>query len=102
MGSNLSGRFETRRDAEMTVERLVQEYGVDRADIVVAPVGDANTAGEYVAGSDAESAQPGTGERHDARLTGQIAVSVDIEDDAKVATIRKAFAEFGAHDVHQR
>ena len=99
MGWNFSGHFETRRDAEMTVERLVQEYGVDRADIVVAPVGDTNTAGEHAAGSDATSAQPSTEERHDARLSGQIEVSVDVEDDAMAATIRTAFAEFGAHDV---
>lgn len=39
MGANLTGRFETRRDAEMAVERLVQEHGVDRGSILFAPWG---------------------------------------------------------------
>lgn len=85
----------------MTVERLVQEHGIDRADIVIAPVGDANTAGEQAAGSDRHTAAPSTGDRQDAKLTGPIEVSVDIEDVATAGTIRNAFAEFGAHDVDQ-
>lgn len=31
-GETLRGRFETRRDAEMTVERLVQEHGIERTE----------------------------------------------------------------------
>lgn len=99
MGANLNGLFETRRDAEMAVERLVQEHGVDRGLILIAPVGAANSAGEQTGGADNDAAAPSTGERSDAKLTGPIEVSVDIQDDATASKIRDAFAEFGAHDV---
>ncbi len=99
MAAKLTGMFETRRDAEMAVERLVQEYGVDRGLILIAPAGDANSAGEQTAGADNDAAAPSSGERSDAKLTGPIKVSVDIQDDATASTIRDAFAEFGAHDV---
>ena len=33
------------------------------------------------------------------RLNGKILVSVDIQDDARAAEVRKAFAEFDAKDV---
>jgi hypothetical protein len=61
MASDLTGLFETRREAEMAVERLVQEHGVDRSLILIAPVGDANSAGEQRAGADSDAATPGTG-----------------------------------------
>ena len=84
MGTTLNATFETRREAEMTVERLVQEHGLNRADIFIAPAGDENTAGEEQGGSD----------------TG-VTVSVDIEDEAEVAKVREAFGEFEAADVSE-
>lgn len=99
MRANLTGLFETRRDAEMAVERLVQEYDVDRSLIRIAPAGDANSAGEQRAGADRHAAAPSSEDRQDAKLTGPIEVSVDIQDDARASTLREAFAEFGAHDV---
>lgn len=45
MGTSLNATFETRREAEMTVERLAQEQRLDRADICIAAAGDENTAG---------------------------------------------------------
>lgn len=101
MAASLNGRFETRRDAEMTIERLVQEYGINRADIFVAPAGKSNSAGERPAGADAREAASGDSARQDAELNGPIEVSVDIQDDDKATEVRKAFAEFGAHDVEQ-
>ena len=97
MATKLRGGFATRRDAEMVVERLVQEHGVDRSHVFVAPAGDANSAGEKAAGSDKAASAPGA--RQDAKLTGPIEVSVDLEDDRAAGTIREAFAEFGAHSV---
>lgn len=102
MAATLNGRFETRRDAEMAVERLVQEHGIERTDIFIAPVGDANTAGEHTAGSDSKAAEPSTGQRPDAALNGLIEVSVDVQDDDKVSVIRKAFSEFDAQDVAEQ
>jgi len=101
MGTTLTAQFETRREAEMTVERLVQEYGIERTDIFVSATGRENTAGEETAGSDAAAAEPSVGARDDAALNGSIEVSVDIEDEGKADTIRGAFAEFGAHDVEE-
>ena len=101
MGTTLTGQFETRREAEMTVERLVQEHGIERTDIFIVATGRENTAGEETAGSDTKAGGPSTETREDAALNGAIEVSVDIEDAAKATLIREAFAEFSAHDVAQ-
>lgn len=101
MGTTLNATFETRREAEMTVERLVQEHGLDRADVFIAAAGDENTAGEEKAGSDTDAGEPSPETRDDAPLNGAVTVSVDIEDEAKVAKVREAFGEFEAADVSE-
>ena len=101
MGTTLTAQFETRREAEMTIERLVQEHGIERTDIFVAATGKENTAGEDIAGSDARAGEPSVEERHDGALNGSIEVSVDVEDESKADVIRKSFAEFSAHDVEE-
>ena len=101
MGTTLNATFETRREAEMTVERLVQEHGLDRADIFIAAAGDENTAGEEQAGSDTDAGEPSPKARGDSPLNGAVTVSVDIEDEAKVAKVREAFGEFEAADVRE-
>jgi hypothetical protein len=83
----------------MTVERLVQEQGIERTDVFIAAAGDENTAGEETAGSDAEAGAPSPESRDDAALNGRVTVSVDIADDTRADEIRKAFAEFDAADV---
>ncbi len=99
MGTTLKGNFETRREAEMTVERLVQEFRIERTDIFVFAEGSENSAGEEKAGSDTEAGSPSPDDRNDASLKGRITVSVDIDDDDHAAKVRSAFAEFGAEDV---
>lgn len=99
MATTLKATFETRRDAEMTVERLVQEKGIERSDIFVSADGPANTAGDVVAGSDDASAAPSAAERNDGAHNGPIEVSVDLQDDAKAADVKAAFAEFDAANV---
>ncbi|KQT48875.1 hypothetical protein ASG43_08515 [Aureimonas sp. Leaf454] len=101
MGTTLTAQFETRREAEMTVERLVQEHGIERTDIFISATGPNNSAGEAVAGSDAHAGEPSVEAREDAALNGSIDVSVDIEDEGMAGTIRAAFAEFSAHDVEE-
>jgi hypothetical protein len=101
MGTTLTAQFETRREAEMTIERLVQEHGIERTDIFVAATGKENSAGGETAGSDAKAGEPSVEERADAALNGAIEVSVDIEDTAKAGLIRDAFAEFSAHDIEE-
>jgi hypothetical protein len=101
MSTTLEARFETRREAEMTVERLVQELGVERADIFIAADGADNTAGDVLAGSDTKAGAPTPDDRDDAPLNGAISVSVDLEDDARAAAVRAAFAEFRVRDVSE-
>lgn len=93
MPETLSGKFGTRREAEMAVERLVQEYGIDRSAVRIAPVGSANSAGDESAGSDTAAGEPTPPSRSDAALEGDIVVSVDVPAD-KAAKVRAAFAEF--------
>ena len=99
MSTTLEATFETRREAEMTIERLVQEYGIERTDIFVTTEGADNSAGEAEAGSDTEAGTPSPPDRDDAALNGRISVSVDIADDARADEVRSSFAEFGAQDV---
>lgn len=101
MGTTLNATFETRREAEMTVERLVQEHKINRTDIFIATAGDENTAGVAQAGSDIEAGEPSPEARDDAPLNGAVTVSVDIADEAKVAKVREAFGEFEASDVSE-
>lgn len=42
MERTIVANFDTRRDAETAVEHLVQEHGIDRADIFVRAPGAAN------------------------------------------------------------
>ena len=102
MATTLSGTFETRREAEMTVERLVQEFGIERTDIFITTDGADNSAGEAEAGSDTEAGAPSPEARDDAALNGKISVSVDIEDNTLVADVKAAFAEFDAQAFSER
>lgn len=95
----LSATFDTRREAEMTVERLVQEFDLDRAAIFVAPEGDDNSAGDEQAGSDGNAGAPSPEARDDAALRGGIAVTVEVADDATADKVRDAFGEFDAAGV---
>lgn len=99
METTLNATFETRREAEMTVERLVQEHGIDRADVFIAAAADENTAGEELAGSDAGAGEPSPAARRDAPLNGAVIVSVDLADDDRVAAVQEAFTEFGSVNV---
>ncbi len=101
MSVSISGRFETRRDAEMAVEHLVQEYQIERTDIFIVAPGENNSAGARTAGSDAEAAEPSPERRSDATLNGPIEVSVDLQDDTQAEMIRSAFAEFGVRDPQE-
>lgn len=92
MMTTIKGQFETRRAAEMAVERMVQDYHIERTDIFVVASGANNTAGVKAAGSD----NPTIGEASSAdgaALNGTIEVSADI-DVARAENVRAAFAEF--------
>jgi hypothetical protein len=76
--STIIGEFDTRHDAELAVEHVVQNCGVPRGDVFVRPAGGANTAGTRPAGADAKAAP--TPEAHQ-KLEGPREVSVDFHGD---------------------
>ncbi|WP_242154860.1 hypothetical protein [Sphingomonas sp. BAUL-RG-20F-R05-02] len=101
MSTSLTAKFDTRREAEMTVERLVQQFKIERTDVFITAEGDENTVGIEEAGSDTEAGGPSPQDRDDAQLAGRVVVSVDIEDDSLADEVRSAFAEFDAAEVEE-
>lgn len=95
MSTNVTGRFNSRQEAETVVERLVQEHGFDRTDIFIAAVGTDNTAGNESSGPDLVGHEPSPGDRGDAPLSGSIEVSVVLSDAEDAERVRSTFAEFG-------
>ncbi|MGF9692828.1 hypothetical protein AAIH46_08420 [Rhizobium sp. 0TCS1.26] len=96
----LYATFDTRQAADLAIEHLVQQYGIDRTDVFVEAKGADNTAGTEPSGGDVLNRE-GSGTRNDAALEGQLQVSVDLalEDIAKA---QAAFEEAGARDVSSR
>jgi hypothetical protein len=101
MSTSLTAKFDTRREAEMTVERLVQQFKIERTDVFIEAEGSDNTVGIEEAGSDTEAGEPSPETRSDAHLAGRVIVSVDIEDDNLADEVRSAFAEFDASEVEE-
>ena len=101
MSTTLTATFDTRRDAEMTVERLVQQFEINRADVFLTTEGADNSSGIEEAGSDTEAGGPSPTNRDDAELAGRVVVSVDIQDATLADEVRSAFAEFDAAGVAQ-
>lgn len=95
MARTITAKFSTRRDAELAVEHLVQEYGIDRADIFLVAPEAGNSAGSRAAGADVESGHPHFEKDGNPALAGDIELSVDLNDDRE-ATIRRALDEVGA------
>jgi len=95
----LTATFSTRREAEMTIERLVQEFDISRTAISVSTEGDANSVGEVRAGADAAADQSGQGNNNDAALTGAIVVTAEVKDEDAAEKVRSAFDEFYAEGV---
>jgi hypothetical protein len=100
MPVTLSATFDTRREAEMTIERLVQQFDLDRAAIAITVVGEQNSAGDERAGSDDHAGDPAPAERDDAPLNGAITVTAQVRDDDMAEQVRTAFGEFDADGIH--
>lgn len=91
MAHSVCGSFATRREAELAVEHLVQDHGVDRKAVTVGPAGAQNTAGVVPAGADVESGHPGVEKEGDPKLGGMIEVRVacDAGDRAAVEAVMR-------------
>jgi hypothetical protein len=98
-GATIEATFNTRRQADLAVEHLVQELGIERTDIFLAAEGDANSAGSVVDGADAESGHPGVDPAGDPALAGGIAVSIDVADEAVLPAIRSTLEDYGGKDI---
>lgn len=86
----------------MAVERLVQEFGVERSDIFIVAEGSQNSEGVDVDGSDSSTIPSGEEARDDGAHAGMVKVSVDVNDPSAVDKIVSAFDEFdGAIKVDQ-
>ena len=90
----LSATFDTRREAELTIERMVQDYGIDRELVTVVAAEDENSAGVAPNGSDLPDARADTDTTDKTKLAGAIKVSVNVQDEEMVAKVREAFGEF--------
>lgn len=99
MATTITARFPKRREVELAVEHLVQEYGIARADIFIEPLGSENSSGEASTGS--AIIQGSTDElttEEGSAFNGQIRVSVDMNEDEREA-VTKAFQDAGALEV---
>lgn len=94
MPKTLSADFDTRRDAEMAVEHIVQEHGVDRNAVTILPVSDANSAGIRPSGSDMEDRYEKVEPAGEPALAGRLRVSVEVEG-AGEDKVRESFATYG-------
>ena len=99
MGVTIKGTFPSRREVELAVEHLVQEYGLERTDIFVEPAREENSAGSAVTGADAQSGHPNSvPDASGAAYTGALFVSVDVNSDEQ-ADIERAFKDAGASAI---
>ncbi|MGK2910120.1 MAG: hypothetical protein ACSLE1_10050 [Sphingobium sp.] len=99
MGKTITGTFATRRDVEIAVEHLVQDYGLDRADIFIQPENDENSAGSQETGADVESGHPNSEpDSQGAAYNGALLVSVDVNEDED-EDVEKSFRDAGALNV---
>lgn len=93
----ISAVFPTREQADLAVEHLVQEHGIDRAFIYVEPLGEENSAGVDVSGGDHASGRSGSHDRPDGSHHGAIEVSVPLA--LNEAVLRRVLSEAGAGKI---
>lgn len=96
----ISANFETRREAELAIEHLVQEQELDRGDIGIESASDDNSAGVSASGADLENDFDDSDDE-DAALNGAIKVTITIEDADLAEDVVDILHEFGASDVLQ-
>ena len=94
MPKTITALFAQRRDAEMAVEHLVQEHGIDRSAVQIMAASVANSAGTEVAGGDVEGGQEKTGTDGGPALAGKIRVSAKVDQTQTDAVV----TSFEAYD----
>jgi hypothetical protein len=93
----IRGTFTTREAADRAIEHLVQEHGIDRADVFVQAADTKNTSGTAPSGGDASQNEQ-EGSSFSPALQGGIEVSADIKRQ-EIEQAEQAFRSAGATDV---
>jgi hypothetical protein len=96
----IRGTFSTREAADRAVEHLVQEHGIDRADIFVQPQDQRNTAGTVSSGADA-ARNEAEGSQFEPALRGSVLVSADVSRD-RLSQAEQALRAAGASEILTR
>jgi len=99
--TTITGTFATRREAEIAVEHLVQEYGLDRSDVFIEPESSQNSSGTKPSGGDVESADPQSKPDEEPALNGALLVSVDLSAD-RLDDAEAAFRDAGATKIARK
>jgi hypothetical protein len=98
-GTTVTARFATRRAADLAVEQLVQDRGIERTDIFVSAAGSDASSGQQADGADIESGHPGVPAEKAPSLADAIIVSVDLADPTGRDDIVGLLNELGASSV---
>jgi hypothetical protein len=98
-GLSITARFPTRRAADLAVEHLVQDMGIERTDIFVSADGADASSGETADGADVESGHPGVPAHKDPALGEAISVSIDLADQRDRDGIVSRLNDLGATSV---
>ena len=89
MSKAISAAFETRREAEMVVEHLVQEHGLQPDAVEIVPASSKNSAGTEVSGSD----KAGANQSGSPELGGRLVVTAHVDAAHEKAVV----SSFEAH-----
>ena len=95
--TTISAVFQTREAADYAIEHLVQQHGLNRADIFAEAQGDDNTAGTRPSGGDANKGDTPS----EPALQGAVKVSADTSRDP-ADLVRATFQEMGGQDITAR
>ena len=98
MTDKIQTTFSTRRDAEMAVEHLVQEHGVDPAGIMLIADSDENTAGTQAAGGDLADGRRKLDTVGEPALAGRVRLIASV-DDALTSRLQATLSNYGGEDV---
>lgn len=99
--AKITGTFETRRQAEMAMERLVQNENMARTAIVMKASGSETNSGAIASGAKVDHGQPTSDENGGPELNGAVALSVSC-DPGMLKTVETVLQDAGGLIVPER
>ena len=97
--TTIKATFDTRREAELAIEHLVQEHHIDRDDILIGPEGDENSVGLETSGSDEPTIGEEVDENDKAALNGAITVRIELSGAEDTDAIQDVLLEYGGSEI---